>query len=46
MLIITGRRIMNSKNKTAEELTLFFVGGFLGAGVALLRAPQSGKKAR
>ena len=33
-------------NKTGTVLISFLIGGIIGAGVALLLAPQSGKKTR
>jgi gas vesicle protein len=36
----------DNDNKTGTVLISFLIGGIIGAGVALLLAPQSGKKTR
>jgi gas vesicle protein len=36
----------DNDNKTGAVLISFLIGGIVGAGVALLLAPQSGKKTR
>lgn len=36
----------NNDNKTGTVLISFLIGGIIGAGVALLLAPQSGRKTR
>jgi len=36
----------DNDNKTGTVLISFLIGGIVGAGVALLLAPQSGKKTR
>ena len=36
----------NDDNKGAEILVSFLIGGIVGAGLAFLFAPQSGKKTR
>ena len=36
----------DDNNKTATVLISFLIGGIIGSGIALLLAPQSGKKTR